>query len=146
MRSSSGLPPLVYRPSSGLLLAGGVLLLWVCWKMWRELRSSTESPGTGELLSSISGAVSSAPVSKKTLRQAATQIVAASLEIVVRDTRSVLVHAHDGGIDHLHRRIMTGGQCIHDPVPNASPPPPHEAIVTSGAGTIGLGQVALWST
>jgi YjbE family integral membrane protein len=24
----------------GLLLAGGVLLLWVCWKMWRDLRSS----------------------------------------------------------------------------------------------------------
>jgi YjbE family integral membrane protein len=24
----------------GLLLAGGVLLLWVCWKMWRELRTS----------------------------------------------------------------------------------------------------------
>jgi len=23
----------------GLLLAGGVLLLWVCWKMWRDLRS-----------------------------------------------------------------------------------------------------------
>ena len=22
----------------GLLFAGGVLLLWVCWKMWRELR------------------------------------------------------------------------------------------------------------
>src|SRR5215213_10097760 len=21
----------------GLLLAGGLLLLWVCWKMWREL-------------------------------------------------------------------------------------------------------------
>src|SRR5258705_11512902 len=26
----------------GLLLAGGVLLLWVCWKMWRELRTSPE--------------------------------------------------------------------------------------------------------
>jgi len=24
----------------GLLLAGGILLLWVCWKMWRELRLS----------------------------------------------------------------------------------------------------------
>jgi len=24
----------------GLLLAGGILLLWVCWKMWRELRGS----------------------------------------------------------------------------------------------------------
>jgi hypothetical protein len=27
--------------------------------------------------------------------------------IVVRDAGSVLVHAHDGGIDHLHRRVMT---------------------------------------
>jgi YjbE family integral membrane protein len=24
----------------GLLLAGGILLLWVCWKMWRELQAS----------------------------------------------------------------------------------------------------------
>ena len=23
----------------GLLLAGGLLLLWVCWKLWRELRA-----------------------------------------------------------------------------------------------------------
>ena len=64
------------------------------------------------------------------------------LMIVVRDTGSVLVHAHDGGIDHLHRRVMTGSQRIHDLVPDASPPPAHEAIVTSGAGTIGLWQVA----
>ena len=69
-----------------------------------------------------------------------------SLVIVVRDTRSVLVHAHDGGIDHLHRRVMTGGQRIHDLVPHASPPPTNEAIVTSGAGTIGLWQVAPWRT
>src|SRR5690606_33058428 len=26
----------------GLLLAGGFLLLWVCWKMWRELRISAQ--------------------------------------------------------------------------------------------------------
>lgn len=32
------------------------------------------------------------------------------LVIVVRDTGSVLVHAHDGSIDHLHRRIMTGSK------------------------------------
>ncbi len=25
----------------GLLLAGGILLLWVCWKMWRELRGQS---------------------------------------------------------------------------------------------------------
>ena len=28
----------------GLLLAGGVLLLWVCWKMWRELHMSHHQP------------------------------------------------------------------------------------------------------
>ena len=32
----------------------------------------------------------------------------------------MLVHAHDGGIDHLHRRVMTGGQFIHDLVPDDS--------------------------
>ena len=26
----------------GLLLAGGILLLWVCWKMWRELRGPNQ--------------------------------------------------------------------------------------------------------
>src|SRR6476619_2825941 len=31
----------------GLLLAGGVLLLWVCWKMWRELREQASSPHAG---------------------------------------------------------------------------------------------------
>ncbi|MBI1196295.1 MAG: YjbE family putative metal transport protein [Phenylobacterium sp.] len=28
----------------GLLLAGGVLLLWVCWKMWRDLREHAQEP------------------------------------------------------------------------------------------------------
>jgi len=56
------------------------------------------------------------------------------------------MHMHDGGIDHLHRRIMTGCQRIHDLVPDASLPPPNEAIVTSGAWTIGCWQIAPWRT
>ena len=32
----------------GLLLAGGILLLWVCWKMWRELRTSPVHPQNAE--------------------------------------------------------------------------------------------------
>jgi predicted tellurium resistance membrane protein TerC len=28
----------------GLLLAGGILLLWVCWKIWRELRAFSAAP------------------------------------------------------------------------------------------------------
>ena len=40
--------------------------------------------------------------------------------IVVRDAGPVLVHAHDRSINHLHRRVMTGNQRIHDLVPHAA--------------------------
>ena len=33
----------------GLILAGGLLLLWVAYKMWRELRHSGESGGSDEV-------------------------------------------------------------------------------------------------
>jgi YjbE family integral membrane protein len=31
----------------GLLLAGGILLLWVCWKMWRELQTTPQDQEGG---------------------------------------------------------------------------------------------------
>ena len=34
----------------GLVLAGGILLLWVAWKMYRELRHAGESPGSEEIV------------------------------------------------------------------------------------------------
>ena len=35
----------------GLILAGGLLLLWVSWKMWRDLHQPSEcSPGSEEIL------------------------------------------------------------------------------------------------
>jgi YjbE family integral membrane protein len=35
----------------GLILAGGFLLLWVAWRMWRELRHSQDcSPGSEEIV------------------------------------------------------------------------------------------------
>jgi len=33
----------------GLVLAGGLLLLWVAWKMWRELREGAHSAGSPEI-------------------------------------------------------------------------------------------------
>lgn len=33
----------------GLILAGGILLLWVAWKMWRELKHDGESAGSPEI-------------------------------------------------------------------------------------------------
>ncbi len=34
----------------GLILVGGLLLLWVAWQMWRDLRHAGESPGSDEIL------------------------------------------------------------------------------------------------
>jgi YjbE family integral membrane protein len=34
----------------GLILAGGILLLWVAWRMYRELRHTDESAGSAEIL------------------------------------------------------------------------------------------------
>jgi hypothetical protein len=39
--------------------------------------------------------------------------------IVVRDAGSVLVHSDDGSINHLHRRVMTGGKRIHYLIPHS---------------------------
>ena len=33
----------------GLVFAGGLLLLWVAFKMWRDLRHTAESPGSAEI-------------------------------------------------------------------------------------------------
>jgi len=33
----------------GLVLAGGILLLWVAWKMYRDMHHATESPGSPEI-------------------------------------------------------------------------------------------------
>jgi len=33
----------------GLILVGGLLLLWVAWKMWRELHHQGQSPGSEEI-------------------------------------------------------------------------------------------------
>jgi YjbE family integral membrane protein len=38
----------------GLILAGGLLLLWVAWKMWRELRAPQDcSPGSEEIVGDV---------------------------------------------------------------------------------------------
>lgn len=33
----------------GLIFAGGLLLLWVAWRMWREIHHGGESPGSPEI-------------------------------------------------------------------------------------------------
>lgn len=77
---------------TGLLLAGGILLLWVCWKMWRELREGqgddnrAEEALTGEDLNR-DGSVAAGPT--KTFRQAATQIVIADVSMSLDNVLAV---------------------------------------------------------
>ncbi|WP_375309655.1 TerC family protein [Bradyrhizobium sp. A5] len=71
----------------GLLLAGGVLLLWVCWKMWRELRE--QAAQSSELAFSHGGGASGAPAPRKTFGQAAAQIVAADISMSLDNVLAV---------------------------------------------------------
>jgi YjbE family integral membrane protein len=77
----------------GLMFAGGVLLLWVCWKMWRELRwSAREAEEAVEALTgydiNADGTIAGcAP--RKTLGQAAGQIIIADLSMSLDNVLAV---------------------------------------------------------
>ena len=73
----------------GLLLAGGVLLLWVCWKMWRELRAP-HRPDPG-----AEGAATGEPGKEKSLRDAITQIVLADISMSLDNVLAVAGAARD---------------------------------------------------
>jgi YjbE family integral membrane protein len=77
----------------GLMFAGGVLLLWVCWKMWRELRCSVrEEEEAVEALSgydiNADGTIAGC-ASRKTLGQAAGQIIIADLSMSLDNVLAV---------------------------------------------------------
>jgi YjbE family integral membrane protein len=76
----------------GLLLVGGILLLWVCWKMWRELQGGhAEAVLAEEALTGVDvdhdGVVAAAP--QKTFAQAATQIVVADVSMSLDNVLAV---------------------------------------------------------
>ena len=65
----------------GLTFAGGLLLLWVCWRMWRELRGAAH----GEPAASGPGSV----------WRAIAQIVVADLSMSLDNVLAVAGAAHD---------------------------------------------------
>jgi YjbE family integral membrane protein len=68
----------------GLLLAGGILLLWVCWKMWRELHTTPEDQQRdGELPqdSVRRRGTAAGALRRKTFGQATLQIVVADISM-----------------------------------------------------------------
>jgi YjbE family integral membrane protein len=75
----------------GLLFAGGLLLLWVCWKMWRELRAQLRAARTHAVRPT------------KSFRQAFLQILIADLSMSLDNVLAV------AGAAHAHPAIMVFG-------------------------------------
>ena len=88
----------------GLLLVGGLLLLWVSWKLWREIRSgghTAEAIGAdaldveldaklyGDPVPGAPGAAAATAAPKKTFRQALTQIVIADVSMSLDNVLAV---------------------------------------------------------
>ncbi len=93
----------------GLLLAGGLLLLWVCWKMWRDLRAQgrEESAEGEDALSEATGVeIGGEPkraAKPKTLRQALIQILLADLAMSLDNVLAV------AGAAREHPWVLIGG-------------------------------------
>lgn len=83
----------------GLLLAGGILLLWVCWKMWRELRTPEEEEHAAQEVLSNEDLDASGDIGdkapRKTLRQAALQIIVADVSMSLDNVLAVAGAARD---------------------------------------------------
>lgn len=65
----------------GLLLAGGLVLLWVCWKMWRELRVASWGWHRAD--------VTARHLPRKTFSQAALQIVVTDVSLSLDNVLAV---------------------------------------------------------
>lgn len=96
----------------GLLLAGGVLLLWVCWKMWRELREQAthdqaEAQHELELAMAIEHGQGPTPeelgLKRKTFGAALLQIMIADVTMSLDNVLAV------AGAAHEHPWIMVFG-------------------------------------
>jgi YjbE family integral membrane protein len=76
----------------GLTLAGGILLLWVCWKLWREIRAGhhLESEEAHAALEDTPAATGT-----KTLGQALSQIVIADVSMSLDNVLAVAGTARD---------------------------------------------------
>lgn len=80
----------------GLTLAGGLLLAWVCWKMWREIRSGqmTAQPACGGAVSLPAGQAPPA-ADAKTLGQALLAIIVADVSMSLDNVLAVAGAARD---------------------------------------------------
>lgn len=75
----------------GLVLAGGLLLLWVAWRMFRELRHDGESQGSPE----IGGSAHSGVATRKSFAAAAWSVALADVSMSLDNVLAVAGAARD---------------------------------------------------
>lgn len=81
----------------GLTLAGGILLLWVCWKMYREIRAGGHEEIDEE---------TAAKMPKKSFGQALLQIIVADISMSLDNVLAVAGAARD------HIEVLVAGLLI----------------------------------
>ncbi len=89
----------------GLLFAGGVLLLWVSWKLWREIRAQgRHDAAEGEKV--LEGGAGEVDMPRKTLRQAIIQIIVADISMSLDNVLAV------AGASRDHPYVLVFGLAI----------------------------------
>jgi len=73
----------------GLLFAGGLLLLWVCWKMWRELRDHAHADEVAAEAAMDSDPLTEPKVKPKSFRDALIQILVADVSMSLDNVLAV---------------------------------------------------------
>jgi len=81
----------------GFQLAGGILLLWVCWKMWRDLHTTPEDQHRGDetLVVYAPGRSGAGSFGHKTFGHAALQIVVADVSMSLDNVLAIAGAARD---------------------------------------------------
>jgi YjbE family integral membrane protein len=78
---------------TGITLIGGLLLAWVCWKMFRELREGANHEHVGDGIGDETTNPDGSP--RKTMRQAITQILVADVSMSLDNVLAVAGAAKD---------------------------------------------------
>ncbi len=81
----------------GLTLAGGLLLLWVCWKLFRELRGQREEAMAAALMAEENGedAASGPKAGTKPVRTAVWEVIVADVSMSLDNVLAVAGAARD---------------------------------------------------
>src|SRR5690554_489800 len=94
----------------GLLLAGGLLLLWVSWKLWREIQATRAERlmhrEAVEAAGGVDPALAAPPPERKSMREATTQIVVADVSMSLDNVLAV------AGVAREHEWVLIFGLAL----------------------------------